>query len=491
MTPNLLFLYTDEQRFDTLEAYGNDRIAMPNLNRLAEQACVVDQAYVTQPVCTPSRSSLLTGLYPHTNGCTTNNAPLDLEIPCLPEMLPAGRYTTAHFGKWHLGDELFAQHGFQHWLSIEDQYNQYFRPGRDKQAISDYSQWAMARGHQPHNGRTFARGEAARLPEASSKPAFLAEQAARFIRENQTNPFCLYVNFLEPHMPFFGPRDDQYPPGDMPLPANFAHPPTEHNHLRPRLLQAAYATGKAFGCPTTDADAVRQLTARYWGLCSQVDTHCGTILQALEESGLWDNTIIVFTSDHGDMMGAHQLIAKTVMYEEAVRVPLLVKLPGQKQMRRLEGPVSQIDLVPTLLELMGATPPATLEGRSRAAVLAADGNRIEEDVLIEWNGWNNGLQGDDAQKLETPDYLLAIASPEQIVAAMADPLRTIISGNGRWKLNVSPNLGRHELYDLTADPAECQNVYGRADTQPVVAGLLGRLRAWQQRTGDPVAIPEL
>lgn len=124
--PNLLFIYTDEQARGTLATYGNRRIEMPNLNRLASQSVVFDDAYVTQPVCTPSRSSLLTGLWPHTNGCIENNVPLRSETPCLPEMLsPAARrdMVTGHYGKWHLGDELFAQHGFDEWVSIEDMYN--------------------------------------------------------------------------------------------------------------------------------------------------------------------------------------------------------------------------------------------------------------------------------------------------------------------------------------------------------------------------------
>ncbi len=144
---NLLFLYTDQQRFDTLKAYGNNLIEMPNLNRLSEDSCVFERAYVTQPVCTPSRSSILTGLYPHTNGCTRNNVPLDFEVPCLPEMLSED-IKTAHFGKWHLGDELFAQHGFDYWVSTEDDYNKHFRSGRDQNKISDYSRWLLSKGQR-------------------------------------------------------------------------------------------------------------------------------------------------------------------------------------------------------------------------------------------------------------------------------------------------------------------------------------------------------
>ncbi len=485
MNPNLLFIYTDEQRFDTLAPYGNDRIDMPNLNRLAEQSCVFDRAYVTQPVCTPSRSSLLTGLYPHSNGCTANNLLLDESIPCLPEMLPAGRYATAHFGKWHLGDELFAQHGFDHWLSIEDGYNAWFRPGRDQAAVSDYTQWLQAKGLIPKNGRCFGRDEATALPEALSKPAFLAEAASRFIREHSDRPFCLYVNFLEPHMPFTGPRDAQYAPDTIPLPDNFENPPTESQHQRYRLFHSHYAAGRKFGVHSDNPDEMRRLTARYWGLCSQVDTHCGTILDTLADAGLWDNTIIVFTSDHGDMMGSHQLIAKCVMYEEAVRVPLLVKLPGQRAMRPLDGPVSQVDLVPTLLEAMGHPVPVHLHGVSHAGGMPCDA----DGVVVEWNGANNGVGADLTNRIELPEDVLKLASREAIEAAITDPIRTVYSPDGRWKLSASP-LGDHELYDLAADPGECLNIVRKPATAGMVVDLLARLRRWQERTGDTVNLPE-
>ncbi len=491
MVPNLLFIYTDEQRFDTLAAYGNEQIEMPNLNRLAEQACVFDRAYVTQPVCTPSRSSLLTGLYPHSNGCTTNNLLLDGDIPCLPEMLPSGQYATAHFGKWHLGDELFAQHGFDHWLSVEDGYNGWFRPGRDRDQVSDYTRWLIAHGQQPADGRAFGRGEAAKLPESLSKPHFLAESASKFIRDNQDRPFCLYVNFLEPHMPFTGPRDEQYDPDEITLPANHACPPGENNHLRSRLLHASYSSGKKFGTNSSDPREMRELAAKYWGLCSQVDTHCGTIFDALRECGLWDDTIIVFTSDHGDMMGSHQLIAKCVMYEEAIRIPMLVKLPGQAKMHRIEGPVSQADLAPTLLELMNVAPPRHLQGRSLATAMQDTAEFTPADVVLEWSGPNHGVGSDNPDRVDVPEEWLQVASRQNIEDAISDPLRTIISADGRWKFMVSPRLGLHELYDLASDPGECRNVFGHPEHRGVVADLVGRLRAWQECTRDTVKLPEL
>ncbi len=128
--PNLLFLWTDEQRADTLAAYGNPRFHMPSLNRLADQSIVLERCYDTQPVCTPARFSVLTGQWPHASGCITNNIALRRQTKTLPKLLGDAAYHTAYMGKWHLGDEIFAQHGFQQWVSVEDYiYDKYYSRG--------------------------------------------------------------------------------------------------------------------------------------------------------------------------------------------------------------------------------------------------------------------------------------------------------------------------------------------------------------------------
>ncbi|MFW5992479.1 MAG: sulfatase-like hydrolase/transferase, partial [Halanaerobiaceae bacterium] len=344
---NLLFIFTDEQAAKTMKAYGNDIIETPNLDRLADESIVFENTYVTQPVCTPSRSSLLTGLYPHTNGCIKNNIPLSRETPCLPELGDFEDYKTAYYGKWHLGDEIFAQHGFEEWKSIEDMYYKYYSREEDKNKSSSYSEFLMEQGFRPEKMNEyglegFSRNFCARLPEEYSKPAYLAREANQFLDENSEEPFMLFVNFLEPHMPYFGPRDDQYDPEEIPLPENFNHELTEDAPLKVRIFREAYKKiGHSGFSLKTEADWKR-LIANYWGLVSQVDTYVGEILDQLKESGQYDNTIIVFTSDHGDMMGAHRLLAKCTMFEEAVKVPLLLKIPGLTN-RRISSPVSQID----------------------------------------------------------------------------------------------------------------------------------------------------
>jgi arylsulfatase A-like enzyme len=486
--PNLLFIYTDEQAFNTLAAYGNSQIEMPNLNRLAGESYVFDRAYVTQPVCTPARASLLTGQYPHTTGCTELNIPLRPDSRCLPEMIAHGDHVAAHFGKWHLGDELFPQHGFGKWSSIEDGYECGYSEGRDRQLKSNYHQFLVENGFTPENGENFKRGECARLPEAYGKPAFLAGEASRFIRENKSRPFALYVNFLEPHMPFYGPRDDQYDPSTIPLPANFHDVPGSDRPLKTRLLQEAFARWSHSGLPLQSEDDWRQMIANYWGLCSLIDTHTGAILDTLDACGLRDNTIVVFTSDHGDMMGSHRLIAKCVMFEESVRVPLLIRLPGQRTSKRITGPVSQIDLVPSLLDLMEQPLPDHLQGSSLRPVMESDHQIASENVFIQWNGPNSGL-AIALNENRYPEWMTAIASPDRILAAGSDPVRTIIRPDG-WKMNCSP-LGEHELYNLERDPHEMQNLYEEKKGDELVRELVDQIRNWQDRMGDTVELPRV
>ena len=485
--PNLLFIFTDEQRADTLGCYGNDRIETPNLDCLASSSTLFERAYVTQPVCTPSRSTIMTGLYPHSNGCTANNIPLPADVLCLPEMLPAGEYVSAYHGKWHLGDEVFRQHGFDEWVSIEDGYAGHYSEGRDGETKSTYFDFLSCHGFSPENGVVFSRSEAARLPEQYGKPAFLAEQASRFIKANRDRRFALFVNFLEPHMPFFGPRDEQYDPAQVRIPANVEAYPGQAQHLKSRLLRRHFQEKGFGGEVLRTAVDWRRLIARYWGLCSLVDTHVGTILRSLDDCGLMQDTVVVYTSDHGDMMASHGLLAKCVMYEEAVRVPLLVRAPGHAGPRRVAAPISQVDLVPTLLELMGQPGPASLQGVSTADVLGPNGRAgAGRDVFIEWNGPDSGL-GRLGHGGTPPAHLLTEASPELMRRALNDPLRTVVSQEG-WKLTLS-TLGQHELYNLNDDPFECRNLANASEQRPVRHRLAQRIRAWQRQTGDAAELP--
>ncbi|HSJ52548.1 MAG TPA: sulfatase-like hydrolase/transferase, partial [Anaerolineae bacterium] len=462
--PNLLFLFTDQQRFDTLKCYGNDRIQTPNLDALAGESCVFQNAYVTQPVCTPSRSSMLTGLYPHSNGCERNNLPLRPEIPTLAEMI-SDDYLCAYYGKWHLGDEVVAQHGFADWVSIEDYYRRFYSREEYLSLFSSYHQFLLDNGFEPDyeraGARLFDRVKTASLPEPYTKARFLGREAARFIRERGDGgqPFTLYVGFLEPHTPYVGPLGDLYPPEELPAAPHFRHKPLPNAALVNRMLADQYMDqGLMYGQDLTTDIGCRRTRSQYWGNVTLVDRAIGEILHALHETGQADHTIVVFTSDHGDMMGDHGLFEKCVFYDEAVRVPLLVRVPWLSQApRTIPGGISQVDLVPTLLDLMGEPIPAGLQGQSRASVLSGESTLAENDVFIEWNGPDGRparFFGQGSAHLREPLEATGREQAEEWQAVQG-PWRSVVSGDG-WKLNLS-TTDQSELYDLNTDPHELHN----------------------------------
>jgi len=454
-----------------MAAYGNTQIQMPNLNRLTSEATVFRRACVTQPVCTPSRSSILTGLYPHTTGCKADNTILPTDIPCLPEMLPKGSCTTGYYGKWHLGDEVFRQHGFDEWRSIQDDYRRHYRPGRDRGERSTYHHFLVENGFDPGDGNTFDNMACTKFPEDFSKTAYLAREASRFIRDNRSRPFALFVGFHEPHPPYHGPRDDQYDPSEIKLPDNFFHPPTEEQHPKAIHRYRAFCERGYRQWNLRDEGEWRELISNYWGLCSQVDTHVGTILDTLRECGIYDDTIIVFTADHGDMLGSHRLLQKSVMFHESIMVPLIIKLPGQERSLTIDGPVSHADLVPTILDSMGEDIPGYLQGESLLPVMEGEAC-VGDGAVTEWNT----RESDGEHEIEN-----------EATAAKRDPTRTIVTPDG-WRFTCSP-LGRHELYNLEEDPIEIHNLAKSGEYSDLMKDLLGRIRAWQKRTGDDVELP--
>lgn len=470
--PNLLFIWTDEQRADTMRVYGNSQIQTPNLNKLAEESVVFQNAYVTQTVCTPSRSTVLTGLWPHQNGCTANNIPLAETVKCLPEILNDPDYRTGYFGKWHLGDEIFAQHGFEEWRSIEDGYRKYYRPGRDPNRKSDYWHHLKSRGFEPDtNAGDFSRGLVSRLPIGHSKTKFLEMQAIDFLTRHQRDPFLLHINFLEPHMPFSGPLNDLHAADAIELPASYFQYTSDREPLRYQLIRERYLQKGFEGKDLKTEAGWRRLLANYWGLVSQVDRSLGAILATLERLNLAENTIVVYTSDHGDMMSAHRLLAKTVMYEEAARIPWLLRFPGRFRSQIFRPRVSHIDLIPTLLELMHQSIPENLPGKSLAPVLSGK-RAVDPEIFLEWH---------PANRNQIPEEAAALPENHQ-KQAVAASIRTVITQNG-WKLCRS-DLDNSQLFNLQQDPGELNNLYYQSAFHSKIQELEQKITEWQQRTGD-------
>jgi arylsulfatase A-like enzyme len=460
--PNLLLLWSDQHRADVMPGPGNPVIQAPHLARLTTESFEFRNACCTAPVCTPSRGSILTGLWPHHHGAVINNQPLRRDVRTIAEGLP-GDYVSGYFGKWHLGDELRPQHGFAEWRSIEDDYRDHYSDPLDRKRRSDYHRFLVREGFPPDeadpygDGPVFSRTFAAALAEPFTKASYLAGQAETFLEERRDGrPFVLSVNTLEPHPPTYGPLNRLHDPSAIPTGPAFGVPvgPGASRHHRQRAEKTRQGGYKNHPLGT-DGDW-RRLRANYYGLVTLVDSMVGRILAALEASGQADNTIVVYTSDHGDMLGDHGLTQKGVFYQEAVRVPWLMRVPwlGRSHVP-MTNPVSQVDLAATVRDLMGLTPPNAGDGASRAGELGALAPR---DVVV------------TRTDREHP----------------AADGRSLITADG-WKLNLFHD-DAPELYHLAEDPAELRNLRHDPAHSGRVGELAARLRSWQQANGDTVSL---
>lgn len=485
--PNLLFIITDQQRVDSLACYGNDWIEAPNLNALANRSFVFEHAYVTQPVCTPARSSILTGTYPHANGLTRNNLALSPETKSIAECV-SPQYRRIYFGKWHLGHEASAQHGFEEWLSTahlpagaESEYHRFLR----EQGVELPEHVVRPGGDGAASEQAVAQ---ANLPEHLTQAAFVGDRTAAWIRDhgrNPSRPFVLFANFFEPHPPYSGPLGDRYDPEALPVgPAFLRHPAGASLFNRARsdfYMAGVHRKDSVAGCDGHDLateQGWRNLRAQYFANITLLDRAVGKILRALEEAGLAGNTIIAFTSDHGEMAGDHGLLEKRAFYEEASKVPMLITAPQLSNAQtRVGGNFSHIDLVPTLLDLLGEPVPKGLPGQSRAEALRGNASLSGNEVVVQWNG-----RGDRDLGTPTINQMIALS-------------RRCLVSSDRWKLvlcEVDPATGlpgdQDELFDLNSDPHELHNRFDDPDQASRIRDMKERLVAWQHATGDTVEL---
>ncbi len=439
-----------------------------NLHKLATQSVVMERAYVTQPICVPSRSSIFTGTWPHANGSVGNREVLDKNYLCLPEMLGDSDYRTGYFGKWQLGDEYSAQHGFQEWISTEEYPKSALGPTKLK-GQSDYTQFLLGKGYKPHpkKGQTFDRNMVTKLPFEVSKPKFLEGHACDFLQKHKNDPFILFVTFYEPHPPYSGPFNSQHPLDGIMLDPSAKDVMGSDIPMRYRLLQ------EKFQKQTSDEKKLKEIKQRYLGLIYEVDRCIGTILAKLEELGLTDHTHVVMTSDHGDMMGAHGLLGKTVMFEQSARIPYLIRIPGQRA-APYSQPISHIDFVPTMLELLGRPPHAQCVGRSRLPAIRGEAEGAPEAIFAEWCRPKFDITAKSK-----------IATEDQTREAFAESTRTIISPDG-WKLSLR-DKDKSELYNLKDDPDERHNLYAKADKEKL-ASLTGAIHQWQEKSSDTLKL---
>ncbi|MBO0695080.1 MAG: sulfatase-like hydrolase/transferase, partial [Verrucomicrobia bacterium] len=320
------------------------------------------------------------------------------------------------------------------------------------------------------------------LPIELSRPRFLERHACEFIEKHRGDPFILVVGFVEPHSPYNGPLNDEHPLDGIALDVTATLSESEDIPLRYRLMrewQQAEAVLDRERLPTqlffgVTPEEYRSIKQRYLGLVTLVDQSIGAILTCLERCGLSDNTIVVHTSDHGDSLGAHHLFGKETMFEEPTRVPFLVRFPGQTRAKTIERPVSHIDFVPTLLDLLGQENHLQCAGKSLLPLINGE-PMPPGNVFLEW--------APNRTKIKKGTKL---ARRRMIKRAVEESTRTIVTPDG-WKLCLR-DKDLNELYNLTDDPHETRNLYADRQYASVICRLTGEVHRWQEITNDKLKI---
>ncbi|NED99563.1 sulfatase-like hydrolase/transferase [Phytoactinopolyspora halotolerans] len=441
--PNILLICTDQQRFSALAAYDNPEIHTPHLDRLAGDGVLFENCYVQNPVCGPSRASLMTGRYVHAHGEWANGVALPAHERLFTRELADAGYDCGLVGKLHLAachsgrTEQRLDDGFRvfRWAhdpykgSSENAYHRWLKASRP-----DLYQAAL----DPDSPVTFDA-----MPTEAHYSRWIGNETIDYLRSGRDKdaPFCFIANFFDPHHGFGAPKEylDRYDPDALSRPVTTPGELNGKPEIYTEASEKSYA-GHAKGFTEYSADELQQTKAAYYAMVSLVDDEVGRILQALDDEGLTDDTVVIFTSDHGEMLGDHQLMLKgPMMYEEAVRVPLLIRWPGTIPAgRRCADLVQWIDIAPTLFEAAGLATSRAHQGDSLLPVATGTGGWQRDWALCEHRNSSHPYD---------------------------PPVHTTMLRHDRWKIVVhhgDPATSRRrtgELYDLSADPHELRNLW--------------------------------
>lgn len=445
--PNILWICTDQQRYDTISALGNPHIRTPNLDRLVAEGVTFDNCYSQSPVCTPSRACFLTGRYPRTTRCRQNGQKIPDDEILVTRMLADEGWDCGLVGKLHLSSCDPGHHDYEQ--RIADGYRRFWwnhHPNPDWPQ-DDYNDWLAAKGVKwgdyyrplPDHFQTWPG-----MPAEHHQTTWCAEKTIEFMNERRDGPWLMSVNPFDPHHAFDPPAEylERYDPDDVPAPS---YRPGELDN-KPTFQQVdhqgAYGGNGITPTKLTEREQ-REIVAAYYAMIELIDDQVGRILDALEKSGQRENTIVLFHSDHGEMLGDHGILLKGPhFYDCAVKVPLIVSWPGHFEAGlRSDALVELTDLPPVLMEACGFEVPRRMQGRSFLPILTgeADPARFRDYVYSEYY---NAMTGHDRAAHGTMYY------------------------DGRHKICVYHGRGEGELYDLQEDPQEFDNLWddpGRAD----------------------------
>jgi len=481
--PNIILIVSDDHSFKAISAYQSKLIKTPNIDRIGKEGALMERAYVTNSVCSPSRAVILTGKYSHVNGLRDNGTFFDSTQQTFPKVLQQKGYKTAVIGKWHLWS---APTGFDYWNILPAQ-GHYYNPDFIKMGKD-----------------TVYTGYVTDV---------ITDLSLNWINQNKAGPFCLLLYHKAPHRNWMPPLKylDEFNDRRFPLPKNFYDDynnrpglqrqhitvakdldirydskiacdtctPTAINDWAPAEFQreierltphekivwdSAYAQKLAlFKTIRTDDERIRFQFQRYMEdylrCVKAVDDNVGRVLNYLDSSGLADNTIVIYMSDQGFSLGEHGLYDKRFMYEESFRTPMLIRFPAQvRPHQKISAYALNVDIAPTLLDLAGASIPPGMQGVSMKKLLQTGKDESwRKEIYYHYYERSFGL---------TPHYGIK---------------------TGRYKLlHFYGPVDAWELYDLKKDKSEMKNIYGDSRYTAVVKELKTRLKFWQAYYKDPV-----
>ena len=479
--PNILLIMTDQHRFDTLGCYGAQTCRTPNIDALATRGVRFDAAYTPTSPCSPARAALFTGLYPHKNNVPSNDCLLNPDVPNLASELGKAGYKLGYAGKWHVDKaRVPSEYGFQ-----GKDFPGYGYPpaggvieglrfgGRGRKPIPHYPDYLREHGLEPPKVLEAYYGE---NPGKSGQEMyalqtgtvettfeymvseFTVELLRRFGAEGSSGadedgkPFFIWTNFWGPHTPCLLPEPyySMYDPEVIPEEPSF----TETWERKPRV-QELYE--RFWGLSPGGWESWREIVARYWGYVTMIDDLVGRILSELRALGLEENTLVVFTTDHGDMMGAHRLIEKgPFTYEQCYRLPMIAAHPASKAPGSVcDEFVYLHDLFPTFLEVAGITPPDVPDSQSFLDNVVGRDTPTKRDSI--YTAFLSQIFPFEQRMIRTPTHKLVYNRSD---------------------------FG--ELYDMVADPWEMRNLIDMPETDAIQQELLDCLRDHMVRLDDPI-----
>jgi len=409
--PNVIFILIDDQRYDFLSYLDHPWIETPNIDELAANSMYFENAFVTTSLCSPSRASIITGQYAHSHGVVDNETPLPLHLPTFPKKLQTAGYQTGFVGKWHMGGNNDSPRpGFNHWVSFEGQ-GPYFDPTLNVNGVRE-----SKKGYTTD---------------------ILTDYAVAFVEENRSKPFFLYLSHKAIHESFNPAPRHKGEYADLQIPKPDTYDNNKKNYEgKPLWLKRQRPSwhGAERDYSIQEYESFNRFFQLYSEAMLAVDESVGKLTQSLKDMGMLDETIIIYYSDNGYMMGEHGLIDKRVMYEESIRVPAFVHWPEMiKNPVKKQELILNVDIGPTILELAGTTIPSTMHGKSFARIIKNEPINWRNAFVYEYFIDPNAVQTPTTFGLRTDKY-------------------SYMTYEGVWDI--------YELYDLEKDPDQKHNLLG-------------------------------